>query len=179
MSTYRNQANPPVYPSDADYDAEEALWRSGPLDLARQPCLPGTGALDNLDWDPETTPEGRDRTACVTLGAPDRSDAWLTLAERVVLLAQRAEPPIWGWSVEGFSVPIYLGHVVYRGELFIAPALFEPCTPMHVVVFEDTVVNIFLEKQWHCGAHRLSAVNATAAEEWLVASHNALPSTLI
>jgi hypothetical protein len=58
-------------------------------------------------------------------------------------------------------------------------ALFAPCTPPHVIVFADTVVNVFLEKQWHCGAHRLSAVNATAAEDSIVAGRECLGADLI
>ena len=48
-----------------------------------------------------------------------------------------------------------------------------------MIVFADTVANVFLEKQWHCGAHRLSAVNATAAEDSIVAGRECLGADLI
>jgi hypothetical protein len=176
MSTHRPPTQAPLYPTDWWYEAEEAVWRAGPPELADAPRLPGPGELDGLeplddvDLSDTTTFDAFTWMATACLGGPDTSAEWRKFAQETVAKVQECDQPCLGWCLEGFPVRIYPGHLVYRGEVYVAPRLFEPRCTTHAVFFADTVVHAFVDKKWHCGARLLSSIDCEAAEWWRIAA---------
>ncbi|MGH9918908.1 MAG: hypothetical protein ACRD6W_08585 [Nitrososphaerales archaeon] len=125
-----------------------------------------------LEWEPSTY-DAFVWMATSTVGLPDTTEEWRRFARATIALAQ-GEAAIIGLCVEGFEVPIYEGHLIYKAEVYSAPTLFQPCWPPHVVVFADDIVHVFVDNTWHCGARRVETVDADGAEAWIVAAETFL-----
>lgn len=152
------------------------LGLAGALLAAPPPRLALADEMNSLDWDPCTI----DQDAFYWMhtaglhGRNERPDWWEFV--RVAVARAQSEPPVWGWCVEGFVVPIYVGHLVYKGVTYIAPALFNPCWAPHTVVFKDRVVHVFVDGKWHCGALRPETVDENGAEDVVLAADTYLAS---